>query len=178
MPALRVTVCAVGLIASATVVFAQADWDWQTCNDDRDRAASISACTRLIDGGTLGDTGLATALYNRGVHLRNMHEIERAIADYSRAIQINTLHPRAYPSDLTLCDNRDPGSPFERAEATPPLDQPPPCWCADGTHWCGSTPDRARVWIAALGGPAPSVEKLSRSELATSLRVCPEFSAA
>src|SRR5262245_1896777 len=96
MVILRATTCVVGLIVAATVVFAQAHWDRQVCCDNRDPLAAISACTRLIEGGNLGDTDLGTAFYNRGVHLARVTEFERAIADFTRAIQITTLHPDAY----------------------------------------------------------------------------------
>ena len=61
MVVLRVTTCGVSLMVAATVVFAQADWDRQVCRDDTDPAAAISACTRLIEGGNLGDADLSTA---------------------------------------------------------------------------------------------------------------------
>jgi len=84
------------LLSGSSTVLAQADWDWQACEDVRDPVAAIAACTRLINGRTLGDVGLAIALYSRGVHFINVAEIDQAIADESRAIQIEPLHPRAY----------------------------------------------------------------------------------
>jgi hypothetical protein len=66
MVVLRVTTCGVGLMMAATVALAQADLDRQVCMDGRDPGASISACTRLIEDGNLGDTGLSTAFHNRG----------------------------------------------------------------------------------------------------------------
>ena len=93
---LRMLVFVISLTIGNGAVFAQADGDWQACNDGRNPVAAIAACTRLIDAGILGDLSLATALYNRGVHFANVAEIDRAIADESRAIQIEPLHPRAY----------------------------------------------------------------------------------
>ena len=96
MSMLRTLIFVLTLTLGSVSVCAQAEWDWQTCNDGRDPVAAIAACSRLIDGGVLGDLGLATALYNRGVHFANVEEIDRAITDQSRAIQIEPLHPRAY----------------------------------------------------------------------------------
>ena len=86
----------VSLLIGPSTVHAQADWDWRACEDGRDPVAAIAACTRLIDGGILGYLSLATALYSRGVHFANVAEIDRAIADQSRSIKIEPLHPRAY----------------------------------------------------------------------------------
>jgi len=55
------------LTTVATVVAGNAGWGQQTCEDGRDAAESISACTRLIEGANLDD--FTTALYNRGIRL-------------------------------------------------------------------------------------------------------------
>jgi hypothetical protein len=47
----------VSLLIGSSTGLAQADWDWQGCNDGRDPVAAIAACTRFIDwwdcGGSL-----------------------------------------------------------------------------------------------------------------------------
>jgi len=82
------------LTTVATVVAGNAGWGQQTCEDGRDAAESTSACTRLIEGANLDD--FTTALYNRGIHLTRLGEIERAIEDFSRVIQIRTVDRQAY----------------------------------------------------------------------------------
>ena len=57
--------------------------DQQVCADRRDAAEAVSACTRLIEGATLDDRDFTTALYNRGIHLTHLGQIERAIEDLS-----------------------------------------------------------------------------------------------
>jgi len=71
------------LTTVATVVAGNAGWGQQTCEDGRDAAESISACTRLIEGANLDDRDFTTALYNRGIHLTHLGQIERAIEDLS-----------------------------------------------------------------------------------------------
>jgi len=71
---LRMLVFAVSLTIGNSAVFAQADWDWQSCNDGRDPVAAIAVCTRLIDDGVSGELGLVAALYSRGVHFKILIE--------------------------------------------------------------------------------------------------------
>src|SRR5215813_11738873 len=86
----------IGLIKIATVVPGNAGWDQQTCEERGNPAEAVSACTRLIEGTTLDDRDFTTALYNRGIHLSHLGEIERAIEDFSRVIQIRTVDRQAY----------------------------------------------------------------------------------
>ena len=76
-------VISVSLITFATVVPGNAGWDQQTCEERGDPAEAVSACTRLIEDANLDDRDFTTALYNRGIHLTHLGQIERAIEDLS-----------------------------------------------------------------------------------------------
>jgi len=89
-------VISVSLITFATVVPGNAGWDQQTCEERGDPAEAVSACTRLIEDANLDDRDFTTALYNRGIQLTHLGEVERAIEDFSRVIQIRTVDRQAY----------------------------------------------------------------------------------
>ena len=56
----------------------------------------IVACTRLIRAGKLRRKGLAVVYYFRATAYRNKRLFNRAIADYTRAIQLKPNFPQAY----------------------------------------------------------------------------------
>ena len=85
------------ILRCAAVMVAAGLWASASYADDRalcsgnegTRDDRIAACTRLIDEGKVEDTGLAQALQNRGMDHAAKGDRERAIADYSRALEIN-----------------------------------------------------------------------------------------
>src|SRR5262249_5280132 len=56
----------------------------------------IAACTAAIDSGKLGAPALALAHANRGQCYLEMHENERAILDFNRAIELDANAIGAY----------------------------------------------------------------------------------
>lgn len=83
-------------MVAAAATNAAAD-DKQDCaGKDADRA--IRGCTALI--GSVGETGkaLAVALVNRGAAYASNKDYDRAIADYTRAIEIDPKNAKAYDS--------------------------------------------------------------------------------
>jgi len=56
----------------------------------------ISSCTRLIEGGSLSNPNLANAYYNRGINYRTKGLADQAIADYTKAIEIDPGNASAY----------------------------------------------------------------------------------
>ncbi len=73
-------------LASCSAALAGAQED---CAQGKDRDAVIRACTLIIEGRAKGDK--AVAYFNRAGWSR-----EQAIADYSRAIEINPNYAEAY----------------------------------------------------------------------------------
>ena len=67
----------------------------QDCNQDRDVARKIRGCTEFIQQGP-DAKNLANAYYNRGNAHSSRKDYARAIADYSKTIQINPRHAHAY----------------------------------------------------------------------------------
>ncbi len=57
---------------------------------------SIAACTRLIEGGRLAPGNLAIAYYNRGNGYNGKREYARAIADFTKAIELKPDYGVAY----------------------------------------------------------------------------------
>ena len=80
----------IGLIGGATSA-AVADTS-QDCAQNRDRDLIILACSEIIGHGG----NVAWAYYNRGNAHRAKGENDRAIADYTMAIEINPKHANAF----------------------------------------------------------------------------------
>jgi len=75
--------------AVARPALAESERDWDDCNaDDPDR--SLAACTRILSGRS--EKRRALAYYNRGYVYKIRGDLDRAIADYNKAIR---LEPRA-----------------------------------------------------------------------------------
>lgn len=81
-------------MVAAAATNAAAD-DKQDCAG-KDAERAIRGCTALI--GSPGETGkgLAVALVNRGAAYASNRDYDRAIADYTRAIEIDPKYARAY----------------------------------------------------------------------------------
>jgi tetratricopeptide (TPR) repeat protein len=67
----------------------------RTCNSASGDGA-IAACTRAIESGKFKGHNLATLHVNRGVELSNKGELDRAIADYDKAIALDAKYALAY----------------------------------------------------------------------------------
>jgi tetratricopeptide (TPR) repeat protein len=80
----------IGLIGSATSA-AVADTS-QDCAQNRDQDLTILACSEIIGHGG----NVAWAYYNRGIVYHAKGENDRAIADYTMAIEINPKHANAF----------------------------------------------------------------------------------
>jgi len=66
-----------------------------TCGSSKDLDAAIKACTQLIDGKETKDTK-AAAVYNRAWAYRNKGEFDLAIADHTRAIELDPKGHRPF----------------------------------------------------------------------------------
>lgn len=62
--------------------------DWKDCNQYPDPDRGIAGCTRILKSGKVTSQGRAYAHNNRGNHLNNKQEYDRAIADYNEAIRL------------------------------------------------------------------------------------------
>lgn len=71
----------------------------QDCAETTDPLLRIEACTKLIRGGTLEGPSLATAHTNRGLAYERLDRLDRALVDYSVAIELN-------PSSAVAHNNR------------------------------------------------------------------------
>ena len=73
---------------------AQNQQDWKSCEAEQAETA-LPACTRLIESGTLDDKKRVIAYDNRGVAHFRQADYDRAIADYTKAIEIDPKYARA-----------------------------------------------------------------------------------
>ncbi|MGH6814831.1 MAG: tetratricopeptide repeat protein, partial [Hyphomicrobiaceae bacterium] len=71
------------------------DRDWNACLSD-DHDAAVAACTRLIGSGILELKKIPMAYYNRALSLIDKGEHDRAIADHTKAIEVNPKFAEAY----------------------------------------------------------------------------------
>lgn len=77
--------------AAATIVDDIAD-----CNQGIDSQLRIGGCTKLIESGRLAGNNLATAYVNRGNAYNALRDIDHALADYDKAIEIESDYSPAY----------------------------------------------------------------------------------
>ncbi|HSA67543.1 MAG TPA: tetratricopeptide repeat protein, partial [Methyloceanibacter sp.] len=82
----RIVLAAALLLLSCEA--ARAD-DFKTCASGAPDYA-IMACTNLIEGGKLDTRGQAIAYTNRGVAFRIRGGLQRALADFNRAIELDS----------------------------------------------------------------------------------------
>jgi tetratricopeptide (TPR) repeat protein len=80
--------------APAAPTFAE---DQKLCNSSRTRPDDgIAACTRQIASGRWNGHNLAISYYNRGIFWYDKNEIDRAIDDYSKAIELSPNYSSAF----------------------------------------------------------------------------------
>jgi len=91
----RCLVMTVILLVLGAVTPAAAD-DYDHCDQLADRDLKIRGCRRLIDSGSLNSSNLAFAYSERGTAYDDKGDRDRAIADYSNAIQIKPDYDIAY----------------------------------------------------------------------------------
>ena len=88
-----------GIVAALTFMTSphvtRAD-DFEDCYRSANPDPKIHGCTNLIDGGQLEGDELADAYYNRGNAYYSKGNFKRAIADYSKAIEITPDYAAAY----------------------------------------------------------------------------------
>jgi lipoprotein NlpI len=79
-------------IVAAPVAFADA---WRNCGSD-DVDLSIRSCSKVIKDGSQTKQRLAKAYYNRGTSYEDKNELDLAIADLSKAIELDPKYQDAY----------------------------------------------------------------------------------
>lgn len=98
MRILAIVLLAMGFGASASLPGQTRDENWKRCTDPGPDL-SIEACTALIQSGQETIENLSAAFYNRGNAYRHKDELDRAIHDYDRALELN-------PGNANALDNR------------------------------------------------------------------------
>lgn len=86
--------CAIGLLlAVPTAAIAQSAADWKTCEGNDDTAAII-ACTKFVNA--TDRTRRRDAFYNRGISHKALGQLDDAIGDYTRALEIDPRHAGSF----------------------------------------------------------------------------------
>ena len=95
--AIALSITLVGVVGFPWV-FAQSDSGWKLCAPDSDtpELRAISDCTRLIDDNALSKADLAQAYYRRGAAYLRKEDLSRAIADETKAIELDQKLSNAY----------------------------------------------------------------------------------
>ena len=85
------------LLVTATEVFAADKKDWYECMFPGDVIGpGIEACTRIIQSGGQGVRLLVVAYNSRGAQYEAGDSYDRAVADFTTAIELNPQDPVAY----------------------------------------------------------------------------------
>ena len=93
MKALLITL----IVASAPcAALAQINQDWKSCKAEDPDDATVSACTHLIETNELGPDDRAVAYCHRGAAYWRKGDYDKALADESKAIEINPEFADAY----------------------------------------------------------------------------------
>ena len=98
MRILAIILLTTGFGACASLRGQTRDENWERCTSAAPDL-SIEACTALIQSGTEMIENLSAAFYNRGNAHRQKDELDRAIQDYDRALELN-------PGNANALDNR------------------------------------------------------------------------
>src|SRR5262245_34503333 len=88
-----------GLMVLSAPLHAQNSGDRKICDEDKNNATKIAACTRLLSDRSLPSKQREDILNNRGVGYFRNNEFDRAISDFSESIRIN-------PGDNVVWANR------------------------------------------------------------------------
>ncbi len=100
--ALKLLPLALGIAATwaAVATVANADHfsyrDNSQCADTPNAETAIAACTRLYESGTLGPSNRAIALGNRGAAAKFLGRYDRAMADFTLAMGLDSRNPRYF----------------------------------------------------------------------------------
>ncbi|WP_156630034.1 tetratricopeptide repeat protein [Methylobacterium sp. Leaf112] len=62
----------------------------------------IEACTALIESGNRSDQGLSQIFVQRGINWKEKNDLDRALADYDKAIEINPKIAAGYANRGTI----------------------------------------------------------------------------
>ena len=73
------------------------DENWNKCKAD-DPDTSIAGCTALIQANQETTNDLANAYYNRGIAYRDKKDLDSALQDLDKALQLNPNFPSALNS--------------------------------------------------------------------------------
>ena len=84
------------LIISTVAASAALQTIWDQCNQTNDADASIAACTKILQAPDETYSNRAIAYYIRAGAYRTKGDTERAIADYTKAIESNSRYADAY----------------------------------------------------------------------------------
>lgn len=84
------------LLAAASVGRANSKQDLMRCKSETAPEKSVLYCSRAIDSGRLSDQELAVAYHSRGNAYLEQHELDKAIADYDRAIALSADYADAF----------------------------------------------------------------------------------
>jgi tetratricopeptide (TPR) repeat protein len=92
-----VTIASTLLLVFSAISASAADKSvWDKCNRTRDTGASIAACTQIVQasGETASDRAIAYSI--RGGAYQAEGDSDRAIEDFTKAIEINPQDAKAY----------------------------------------------------------------------------------
>lgn len=80
-------------MCGVSACWAQGDQDLHQCFGSDD---DVAACTRVIEAGGIESKILAHAYYMRGLHFQMESDLDRAISDYSKSIELDPRYPSSY----------------------------------------------------------------------------------
>lgn len=78
-----------GLMVASAPLQAQNAGDRKICDEDKNAAAKIAACSRLLNDRSLSPREREDIVNNRGVGYFRNNEFDRAVTDFSEAIRLN-----------------------------------------------------------------------------------------
>ena len=84
------------LAMSLTAAFAADQSVWDMCTHTGNSDASIAACTKILQGADETTSNRAIALYARAGAYKTKGDNDRAVADYTKAIEANSHYADAY----------------------------------------------------------------------------------
>ena len=83
-------------VVSLTAASAADQSVWDECTHARDSDASIAACTKILQGADETTSNRAIAYYARAGAYKSKGDHDRAIVDYTKAIEANSHYADAY----------------------------------------------------------------------------------